>query len=62
MTARFLRRHVRLLFHALLSRSPLRTRQSLGRACFHALRSFLRFHGWEGCEVEEEEQFDGTGA
>ena len=62
MIVRFLRRHVHLLFHALLPRPSLRTRQSLGCASLHALRSVLRFHGWQGREVEEEEQFDGTRA
>lgn len=34
----------------------------MGGTGFHAVWLVLRLHGWEGCEMEEEEQFDGAGA
>jgi hypothetical protein len=59
---RILRSHVYLLFDALLPRPTLCTRKLVGCLSIHALRSVLRFHGREGCEMEEEEQSHGPGA
>lgn len=60
-SSRLLWHHVYLLVHAVLSWRARCLWKSLGRAGVHALRLVLRLYGWEGCEMEEEEQSDGTG-
>jgi hypothetical protein len=52
---RLLRSHVYLLLDAILPWASLCTCKSLGRVGFHALWVILRFHGWQGSKVEEEE-------
>lgn len=60
--SRLLRSYVYLLFYAILPWASLCTCKSLGGIGIHALWVILRFHGWQGCTMEEEEQFDGAGA
>jgi hypothetical protein len=59
---RLLRNYVYLLFYAILPWASLCTCKSLGSIGIHALWVILRFYGWQGCTMEEEEQFDGAGA
>lgn len=58
---RRLRHPVRLLFPALLPWRPRGQDKCIPRACVSAFGAILRFHGWSGCKVAEEEQYDGSG-
>jgi hypothetical protein len=53
--------NVYLLLHALLSRSSFGTSKPMGGFSVYALRTILRFHGWESRKMAKEEQPDGAG-
>lgn len=57
---RLLRLHVHPLLHALLPRPARLFWHHVGCAGIHAIRTFLRLHGRQGCPVEGQEQFNGT--